>query len=392
MTDRSSLVRGYAGHLFVVLTLAAGTIKLGRFLLPPLLPSVIESLDVTSFEAGIAMSVVGVAFAVVQYPSGRLSDSLSRKTILLASMGLSVIGLLVLTGSVTYALFVIGVAMVGAGDGLYAPAARAQLADLYRDRRGQAFGVHMAFIDVGGIVASGLAVLALSVASWRTAFLPAIVVLVGLLSLLQVTSRESFVVSYVDLNVRETVGRLSRAQFVVRMIVVYSLVVFTWQGVLSFLPIFLQVEHGFSTGLSSAVFSLLFLAGILAKPSAGRLSDVLSRVTVAAGALVVGSLGIGLLLLSPVLPGVVAGVLLYAMGHKAFAPVVQAFFMDIFPEDSKGGDLGAVRTIYLLFASLGPTYVGFTSTVWSYSLAFGGLIVVLSISALTLLSMFFDRG
>lgn len=383
-------MKGYAGHLFVVLTLGAGTIKLGRFLLPPLLPSIIETLDVTSFEAGVAMSVVGVAFAVVQYPSGRLSDSLSRKTILVTSMGLSLVGFLLLTNAFTYALFVVAVALVGAGDGLYAPAARAQLADLYRERRGQAFGVHMSFIDVGGIVASSLAVAVLAFTSWRAAFVPAVVMLACVLALLHVVSRESVVLSRVDLHVRKTAVRLFGDRFVIEMIVVYSLVVFTWQGVLSFLPIFLQTEHGFSTALSSVVFSLLFVIGILAKPFAGRLSDAFSRLVVAAGALVVGCVGIGLLLLSPVLPGVVAGVVLYAAGHKAFAPVVQAFFMDIFPEESKGGDLGAVRTAYLLFASLGPTYVGYVSTVRGYALAFGGFIVVLSLAALLVAHLFFE--
>ena len=389
--ERESLVRGYAGRLFVGLTLGAGILKLGRFLLPPLLPSIIDSLAITSFEAGVAMSVVGVAFALVQYPSGRLADSLSRKTVVLASMGLSLVGFLALTNALRYALFVAGVALLGAGDGLYAPAARAQLADLYHERRGQAFGVHMAFIDVGGILASGLAVAVLAVTTWRASFLPAALVLVVVTAYIHSKSRESVVLSGFDLKTRQTFGRLFRDRSVVAMVAVYSLVVFTWQGVLSFLPILLQSEHGFSTALSSAVFSLLFVAGIVVKPLAGRISDVYPRIAVAAGALVAGSVGIGLLLSSPVLPGVVAGVLLYATGHKGFSPVIQAFFMDIFPEESKAGDLGAVRTGYLLFASLGPTYVGFVSTRWSYTLAFAGFILVLSLSALTLAYMFFDR-
>jgi MFS family permease len=390
LTGTESLVRGYAGHLFVALTLGAGTIKLGRFLLPPLLPSVIESLAITSFEAGVAMSAVGVAFAVIQYPSGRLADALSRKTVLIASMGLSLLGFLVLVRTFTYALFVAGVAMVGLGDGLYAPAARAQLSDLYRERRGQAFGVHMAFIDVGGIGASGLAVAILAVATWRAAFLPVVAVLAGMLLLLGVISRESVVVARVDLNVRETAARLVGDRFLLWIVLVYALVVFTWQGILSFLPIFLQTEHGFSTALSSGVFSLLFVTGILAKPLAGRLSDGFSRLTVAAGALATATAGVGLLVASPVLPGVVAGVFLYAAGHKAFAPVVQAFFMDVFPEESKAGDLGSVRTVYLLFASLGPTYVGSVSTVASYATAFAGFIAVLSLSALLVGYLYLD--
>jgi Major Facilitator Superfamily. len=176
------------------------------------------------------------------------------------------------------------------------------------------------------------------------------------------------------------------------LIIVYSLLVFTWQGVVSLLPLFLQNVHDFSSGLSSAVFALLFIAGILIKPLAGRLSDVLPHLVVATSALIVASAGVGLILASPVVVGVIAGVFVYAAGHKGFAPVVQAYFIDIFPNKNKAGDLGAARIVYLLVGSLGPTYVGFASTVWGYRRAFAGFIIVLIVASLVLLAVLLSES
>jgi MFS family permease len=68
----------------------------------------------------------------------------------------------------------------------------------------------------------------------------------------------------------------------------------------------------------------------------------------------------------------------------AFTPVLQAYLMDIFPESSKGGDLGAFKTVYEGLSSVGPTYVGVVAGLWSYALAFTGFLVCLAASAVIL--------
>ena len=72
---------------------------------------------------------------------------------------------------------------------------------------------------------------------------------------------------------------------------------------------------------------------------------------------------------------------LFAVGLMAYPPVMQAFLMDLFRNESMGADLGAIRTIYIAFGSLGPTYVGYVADVKTYSLAFTGLVLCLIASA-----------
>ena len=61
----------------------------------------------------------------------------------------------------------------------------------------------------------------------------------------------------------------------------------------------------------------------------------------------------------------------------AYRPVMQAYLMDSFPTDSMGGDLGAMRTVYIGLGALGPTYVGAVAELLDFRGAFAGIVASL---------------
>jgi predicted MFS family arabinose efflux permease len=387
VAEPESLVRGYSGRIFVVVTLGGIAVKVGKHALSPLLPEIISTLSITPFQAGTALTIMSLVFAVAQYPSGRLSDHLSRKTVLVTSLGVVFVGLVVLHQTVNYLMFVMGTAIVGLGRGLYPTAARALLSELFVERRGRAFGVNMASSDVSGGVAAGLAVVVLAVATWHAAFLPVLGVVFLSLLLLHRWSRESLVLQPVSFNFRETGRRIFRTAQIRRILVAYALFIFTIRGVLGFLPTFLRADYGLSAGVASAAFATLFGVGLVTKPIAGDLSDRLPRPIVGASVLFLGAVGMGLLVVTPSLPVIFGSIVIYAVGQKSFGPVMQAHLMDVFPDESMGGDLGAIRTVYMVFGSFGPAYVGFVASRMSYTMAFVGFSVVFFVAGVLVLSI-----
>ena len=357
--------------MFIILSLGAMTARLSRRVLSPLLPGIITDLNISPTEAGVILSVTTIFFGMAQFPGGRISDGLTRQTVLLTGLGTLMLGGAVLAVAPTYVFVLLGGAVIGAGEGLYGPADRALLSDIYSDDRGRAFGFHMVSLELAGVLAAGLATLA--VAAWRTAFAPVVLALGLVWVLLHRTNRESFELSGISLELKSTVKRLFVMSQVRSALGVYCLFSFTSQGVVGFLPTLLQAERGFSTGIASGTFGLLFAVGIVARPAGGWLSDRWHRPIVGGIGLLVGSLGIILIVLGSSILSILTGVILFACGQKMFPPAIQAYFMDIFPDSSMGGDLGAVRTVYIGIGSLGPSFVGIVASTVDYTTAFLGL-------------------
>jgi MFS family permease len=351
------------------------------------LPTIISDLSITPFQAGVVLTSGSLAFALLQFPSGRLSDQLNRKTVILSSLCILILGSLVLSISFSFLILLVGVAIVGMGEGLYGPADRGLLSDLFTQKRGAAFGIHTAFSDIGGILASGLATGALVVGIWRMTFLPAIAALVIIIILLFREGKESIHVEYVTLGIGETFGRLFYTRRFQWLVFAYILWAFTLQGVVGFLPSLLQADQNFSPAFAGAAFAGMFAVGIIARPLAGRLSDSIDRLVIGAMGCFLGSFGILVLVFASSHLMTISGIILFALGQKAFPPVMQAHLMDTFPDGSMAGDLGATRAVYIALGSLGPLYVGYISEGLSYTIAFAGFIITIFVSGIIIFAL-----
>ncbi|ESP87467.1 MFS transporter [Candidatus Halobonum tyrrellensis] len=379
-SEPERLVTGYSGRLLLAVSLGWTSIQGGRLLLSPLLPAISTDLGLSSTRAGVAITVVWGLYALLQYPSGRLSDRLSRTTLLVGGLCLACVGFLALAAATTYPALLAGAAVVGLGAGLYPTPARGLVSDLFVERRGQAFGIHTASGDLGGVVAAGLATLVLAVATWRAGFPLVVAVLAGVALALHVWSREGYVLERVGLAVGETGRRLFAEPRLRWLLVAYSLYAFSWQSAVSFLPTYLQAGKSFSPALANAGFGALFVVGAVVKPLAGAVGDRFRRDLVAPAALALAAVALAGVVVASTPALVVVGVACFAAGLMAYPPVMQAYLMDSFPTDSMGGDLGAMRTFYIGLGALGPTYVGAVADAFDYRVAFAGLVGCLFVS------------
>ena len=377
--DEERLIRGYAGRLLLVSSIGWAFVQGGRLVLSPMLPTVQADLGLSNFQAGLPFTIMWGVYALLQYPSGRLSDKLSRKPLLVGGVLISAVGFGLLGAAGSYSAFLGGAVIVGIGSGLYPTAARALISDLFVVKRGQAFGLHTASGDFGGVLAAGVAAVVVAI-SWRLAYPPVVVVLVLAALALHVWSDESYEIGRIDVGIGETARRLLGDRETRWLLFAYVLFAITWQSSVAFLPSFLRSAKGLPPVLATASFAALFVVGMLVKPASGLLGDAAGRVRVAAAALVVGALALGVVLVAEWTPAVIVAVVVFALGLMAYPPVMQAALMDVFPDSSMGGDLGGMRTVYIGFGATGPTLVGLIADVAGFGPAFTLLVGCLLVS------------
>jgi len=375
---------GYARRMLVVVSLGWATLQTGRFLLSPLLPTIIADLGITEATAGIALAVFQGAYAVVQYPSGEYSDRWNRTTLIVPGLVVLAVGFGLVGLTTGLATFLLAATVVGVGKGLFAIPSRALLSDLFTDDRGRALGIYAAGTDAGGLLSSGAAVAALTYFTWRTPFFPIAVGLGALTAVYAATTRERYHVGETTLDLRGTVGRLAKSTRQRETLVAFALFYFMVGGFINFVPTYLARAKGFSESLAGLTFAIVFAVGFAVKPAAGVLGDRFSRRGIAVGGLAVAAASMTALVLVGSTLAVWVAVGVFALGYKTGFPLADAIILDGAPTDGTGADLGAARALFLAANAVGPAYVGIVATYASYDLAFGGFVVCLTAAAVLL--------
>ncbi|MFB6070110.1 MAG: MFS transporter [Halanaeroarchaeum sp.] len=372
-TPVNGLFSGRDGRLLLTGAIGWGVIQGGRRFIPPLLPSIISTFDITPVQAGMVLSAMYVAYAVGQYPSGQLSDRLSRGTLIAPGLAVIVAGYVLFAASPSYLVLVIASATIGLGRAAYSIPIRVLVSERFTDRRGQAISVIASVSDVGGVVAAGGAILVLATTTWRLPFAVVGVVLVGVLASFLTYYEGGYSFEWAPLHVREALVRVVGDADLRPFLGSYFLFRFTVAGAIDFLPLFLHETKGFSPTAASAGFALIYIAGSLGKPVAGALSDRIPRTLVSAGSLTTGVVALVLLVLVDSTLAVAAAIALYGLGYKTVFPVMDAFFLEQAGSDDGGADLGVIRSLGTAAGAVAPLFVGYVGQVFTYSVAFGGL-------------------
>lgn len=394
MTGRSgvdrpeSSIQSERNQLLYAVSGGFGTIGLGLLCMSPLLPAIINDLDITSFQAGVGLSLMWGLNAIGQYPGGRISDEIGRKTVLVFALLGFVSGFVVVIASSTFLGYLVGVSLLGMFSGTYPATGYTYLSELYSKRRGKAFGIYTGLWDVGGGVSAGLATAALAFGEWRLAFPPIVLLAVVVVLFIHQWSDEPYRFARVHFDFRETVRRMLTTREVGALIIAYCLFMIVWQGSVSFLPTFLQHEKGISAEMAAMSFASLFAVGIIVKPTSGQIADRFGHLRLSLGSLTLGICGLGIISVTGSMPLLLIGVIVFAAGLMSFTPPMLAYVTSLLPDVHAGGDLGAFRTVYMGIGSVGSAYVGFVADATSYSIAFAGLLVALLTSTVFVIFVF----
>jgi len=383
------LIIGQSGRLFLTISAGWGLFSLGQQALPPLLPSIVEELSVTDFQAGLGLSLMWACYAVCQYLGGRITTDLSVKSGLLGGIAVLASGFFLLAGTTTYFSFLAAAVLIGCGGGVYLIAARVSIAELFVERRGQAFGANLAIGMAGNILAAGTATIAVAIAVWRALYIPLVLVLAIIALLLHAWIPQSYRIEPISLQIHSTILRVFRTRQMVWLVLVFGLYSIVWQGLIGFFPTYLRSVRLLPALIANGAFAIIFLIGIVMSPLAGRLSDHYPRPAVGFLSLVITAAGIFVLISVGEIFGLIGGVLLVGVGLHGFPPVMQAYLMDRFSGDSMGSDFGAFRMLYTGIGSIGPAYVGLVQRLTDYRIAFASLAIALIISSAILYSVTF---
>lgn len=341
-----------------------------------LLPLIGKELGLSYSQIGLVMTSQYIAGAIANIPGGMLVDNVGRKGFLMA-LSLFWIGFPYLLMSFThnYWMMLACVAMVGVGNNLWHPTAIPTLGKLYPDRKGLALSLH----GMGGNVGEALAPLAigtlLAVLTWREIVvlnvIPGVVMAVMILLFLgairlspkkggaaQSSIEDS---DHENRSMRQYFRELSallRNRALILLSVGSAFRAMTQNALLTFLPVFLAYDMGYSPLWVGVSMFALQTAGFIASPISGHLSDRMGRRQILMTSMAMTAVVLAFMAFagrSPVFVGLIAvlGFFLYAI-----RPVMQAWLLETTPKNMGGTSIGVLFGIQALGSSIAPLIGG----------------------------------
>jgi YNFM family putative membrane transporter len=367
------------------LALYAGTVSAyaDMYLTQPVLPDLSREFGVGPARAGLTVSAVVLAIAAASSFYGPLSDALGRKRVMVGASALRAVATLACAFAPSFAALVALRAAQGALVPGVTAVSVAYAGDRYRGRDlAAAVGGIIGASVVGGLVGRVLGGLVAARHGWRAAFVAFSVVSVLSAAALgrDLAGGGGAASTGWSSAYRGMLAHFRDRRLVGAWLVGLSLF-FGWIGIFTYLPYHLSAApYGLSTALVSSVY-LVYAAGVVISPVAGRLSARIPPRRLIGIGLVVEAAGMVATLASP-LAAIVAGLVVLVLGTFTAQAVAPAF-VNVTARTAKGGANALYITFYYVGGTLGSVVPGLAwqAAGWTGVVAICGASVVLGFVA-----------
>ena len=341
-----------------------------------LIPAIEESLDLTHAQAGFGGTMTYAAFLVGTLVVAGISGRTEPINLMRAGLAVASVGFAINAFAINYPLLLLGLALGGAaGAGIWIPAPTVATAGIDPERRGLVIGFLTSTIGFGILVVSAGTYLIRSILDddglWRPVWAFQAIVAVVLLALMLTVVKPARTPPVEGGGISLTLLKTVPGWF--RITVAYALYAIAGGGFFSFVVAALEQDGGLTRSEATVVFAVMGLAGAVAAPITGRLSDQFGRQPVMLGSVAtVASAAVAVALGSQW--AVVTGAVFFGSVAGSFPTQVATYVRDHAEARVFAGAFATMLLFFSLAAIVAPTLMGWLAdSTGSFTVPYLGL-------------------
>jgi len=355
-----------------------------------LLPLIGKELGLSYSEIGAVLTCQYLAGAIANIPGGIFVDSVGRKGLLMAA-SLFWIGFpyLIMGFTHSYWMILCCATLVGIGNNLWHPSAIPWLANRFPQRKGLVMSIHGMGGNIGDAVAPLVVGALLAVLNWRNVVVINVLpgVLLATFTLLYLGRKQSAEPDEVSLESGaisgmerlRMFGALLKNRALLTLAAGSAFRTMTQGALLTFLPIYLGREMGYSPLWIGACMFALQAGGFIAAPIAGHLSDMIGRRQIIVSSMSMSAVIILLMIFAGGTGWFVMFVSVLGFFLFAVRAVLQAWLLDATPPAMGGTAIGLLFASQAFGQAVGPVSAGIVADHYGLMAAFyflAGTIVI----------------
>ncbi len=244
--------------------------------LTPIIPIIAKEFNLNYVEVGIIAAIYSFANGIFQFPISFLGDYLGRwRTVLTVSLLVQSIPVFLFGFSPTYGVFLVFVFISGLGCSAFHPPAIALITRESPDRRGFTMAIFAGGSDVGSSLTPVIVGwVTVYFSSWRMAthlaLIPGVIMAIIVWRLFYDIKRDDRPMKQAA---RATLSSLIRNKPLMLLVILSSLRITGFRGLMTFLPLLLAQNFGFDTQSVGWAITSYFIVGTVMTIIVGRWSD-----------------------------------------------------------------------------------------------------------------------
>lgn len=325
----------------------------------PLLPFIRDDFGLDYFKAGLLVSAFSFSYGLSQLPMGWLADRFGRRTLLTVGfigVALSAIGI---GFSRNFSHIIIGLITMGLFGGTYHPSAPPLISQsVPLDKRGQSLGIHLIGGSASYFLAPLFAGLIVSALIWKSVFIIMAVptLLAAILFWKAVKEKPQSATATIIEDKNEKKGSMMLLIILLAVTVVGQSAT---SGSAAFIPMYLVDKHGVAKETAAMLLSLVYVAGIVAAPLGGYLSDRIGRKPVIFISAFATGIVIYIITIAPL--GFFLWLLFILLGAAMYSrmAVIESFIVDVTNAKRRSSVLGIYYLLTLEASTIITPAIGF---------------------------------